>query len=390
MHDVVVAGGGPAGLSAARAAAEAGASVLVVERESAFGIPTRTSGGSFIAPLRRLGIAEHLWTPIRDVVFFGPTAEARFHYDDPPVCVLDVRALYQWLAERAAAAGAELALRSTVVGVEERSDRVVLRVRGQGGERAIEARWAVDATGTAAVLSRAVGMHPPFLRRGVGAELDLAAPEFPVETCVLAMGEWLAPSGYAWAFPYRPGRVRLGVGVMRPDTDIDPRALLQAARDLPGLRGWLAGAQPIEVHAGVIPADPLRTTVVRGRIVCAGDSASQASTLVGEGIRFALGAGAAAGAAVGAAGRGGGPEAVRAYERDWSRRHRRDFAVAYRISRVLARFDDAGWDRAVATLARTPPWFAVRALGSEFRAGTVMRLAATHPRLAVSFLRAAA
>jgi flavin-dependent dehydrogenase len=36
-HDVVVAGGGPAGLSAARTAAEAGARVLLVERESAFG-----------------------------------------------------------------------------------------------------------------------------------------------------------------------------------------------------------------------------------------------------------------------------------------------------------------------------------------------------------------
>jgi digeranylgeranylglycerophospholipid reductase len=391
VYDVIVAGGGPAGLSAARAAAQGGARVLVLERESAFGIPTRTSGGSFIAPLRALGIPDRLWAPMREVLFLGPTQQARFEYAEPRVCILDVRALYQWLAERAAESGAELSLRSTVLGCEQAGDCARVRVRGSGGERTLLARWVVDATGTAAVVSRAVGMHPQFERRGVGAELDLAAPAFPADACALAVGEQLAPSGYAWAFPYRPGRVRLGVGVMRPDSQVDPRDLLDIARTLPVVGDWLEGAQPIEVHAGIIPAEPLRTTLVAGRVVCAGDSASHASTLAGEGIRYAIGAGMEAGTALAAAAANGddaGP--VRAYERAWRRRHRRDFAVAYRLNRLLATFDDSRWDRAVAALARTPPWFAATALSSDFRPSAVLRLAATHPRLAITFLRAAA
>ena len=289
MHDVVVAGGGPAGLSAARTAGEAGARVLLLERESAFGIPTRTSGGSFIADLAALGVDPDLYNPITEVRFLGPTTEAVVRFERPVVCVLDVRALYQRLAERAAAAGVELRLRTTVTGARAEAGGVVVEARGAGGPTTLRCRHAVDATGTAAVLAAAVGMHPPYERRAVGAELDLAAPHCPPGTCWLIVGERLAPHGYAWVFPYRPGRVRLGVGVMRPDSDTDPRRLLDAVLALPALAGALRDAQPVEQHAGLIPVAPLRTPIVGGGVVCAGDSASHASSLVGSTVKLGTG-----------------------------------------------------------------------------------------------------
>lgn len=390
MFDVVVAGGGPAGLSAARTAAESGARVALLERESAFGIPTRTSGGSFLAHLRALGIPDSLSSPVRQVRFLAPQVEAVFDFDEPEVCVLDVRALYQWLAERAARAGVELHLRATVMHAENRDGGVVLRARGPGGEWRIASAHAVDATGTAAVLATATGMHPPFRGRAVGAELDLLAPAFPDGTCWLIVGEQVAPSGYAWAFPYGGGRVRLGVGVMRPESGADPRELLDRVRALPALGDALAGAQPVETHAGIIPVAPLRTAIVRDRVVCVGDSASHASTLVGEGIRYAIGAGEAAGRALGAAVRDGDDAPLREFESRWRNAHRRDFTVAWRINRALARFDDRRWNRAVGALSRVPRWFAVAALSSDFRPSVVARLAVTHPGLALGLLRAAA
>jgi digeranylgeranylglycerophospholipid reductase len=388
MYDVLVAGGGPAGLCAARAAAQAGARVVVCEREAAFGIPVRTSGGSFVDGLRALDVPDRFCHRVRTVRFLGPTSTALVSLGPEDVCVLDVRALYQWLAEQAAAAGAELRLRATVGGAERDGRALLVHVRGRGGQQALSTRFAVDATGTAAVLARATGMHPPFARRAVGAELDLAAPAFPEDTCYLIVGSRVTSCGYAWAFPYGRGRVRVGTGVIQPDSDDDPRSFLDRLLALPELAEALAGAQPIEQHAGLIPVEPLRTAIVAGGVVCVGDAASHASTLVGEGIRYAMGAGTAAGRALGESLRTGSEAPVRRFERSWRARHGRDFAIAYRINRALAGFDDARWDRAVRALAETPPWFLLAALGTRFRARDVARLALSRPSLARQFLRA--
>jgi digeranylgeranylglycerophospholipid reductase len=276
-----------------------------------------------------------------------------------------------------------------VLRAESRDGGVVVSARGSGGEWRLAARFAVDATGTPAVLAGSTGMHPPFSRRAVGAELDLLAPAFPAQSCWLIVGEQVAPAGYAWAFPYREGRVRLGVGVMRPDSDADPRRLLERVQTLPCLREALAGAQPIELHAGLIPVEPLRTSIVHDGVVVIGDAASHASTLVGEGIRYAIGAGEGAGRALAEAVRGGDAAPLLSFQRRWRRRHERDFRLAFRINRALAGFDDARWDRAVGCLAEAPQWFVVAALRTDFRPRHLARLGLQHPRLAGRFLRAA-
>jgi digeranylgeranylglycerophospholipid reductase len=145
----------------------------------------------------------------------------------------------------------------------------------------------------------------------------------------------------------------------------------------------------VEQHAGLIPVAPLRTPMVGGGVVCVGDSASHASSLVGEGIRYALGAGEAAGRAVGEAVRSGDPAPLRRFEHAWHARHRRDFAVAWRVNRALTGFVDARWDAAVAAIGSTPAWFVTAALRTDFRPRHILRLGLTHPRLAARYVRAA-
>src|SRR5260370_7784627 len=96
MYDVVIAGGGRAGLCAAIAAAREGMGVAVLEREAAFGIPTRTSGGTFLADMRALGVPDRLLNPIATVRFVGPTTATALHLHPPALALLDLRALSHW------------------------------------------------------------------------------------------------------------------------------------------------------------------------------------------------------------------------------------------------------------------------------------------------------
>src|SRR5690348_3579787 len=112
--NVLIVGGGPAGLAAAEAAAVQGVRTLVLERQNEIGYPVHTSGGSWISDMRALSIPEHLYHPIQRVIFLSPRRELKLNYNPALACVVDVRGLYQYLGSRAIAAGAQVRVRHTV------------------------------------------------------------------------------------------------------------------------------------------------------------------------------------------------------------------------------------------------------------------------------------
>src|SRR5260370_28758997 len=141
------------------------------------------------------------------------------------------------------------------------------------------------------------------------------------------MGSQFAPRGYAWAFPRGDGRVRLGVGVLHPDSEDDARSYLDTIiRDLPQLSDKFKAASPIEYHTGLFPAEGPLASFSRDGLLLAGDAGGHGSTLVGEGIRFAIYSGQMAGAVAAEAVKAGDTSAafLGRFDKQWRVRFRRD------------------------------------------------------------------
>jgi digeranylgeranylglycerophospholipid reductase len=384
--DVVVAGGGPGGLAAAQSAAHHGASVLLVEQGGEFGSPTRTSGGSFVKDLEQLGIPRQFYHPILRCRLISPGNSVVFEYDSPLLCVMDVRRVFQFLAARAASAGALLQLATSALEpVREGSTvRGVVTTSRLYGDETVASRVLIDATGYRSVLLKKAGIHAGFDRFGVGSEFDFYAPAYDESEVVLAVGSQVAPAGYAWAFPWGDKRVRVGAGIIHGDSREHPDLYLRkfcanAARFGIDLRG----AQPIEYHYGLIPSDRLTGDLAGDGILGVGDAAGQASTLVGEGIRWAIRAGQMAGAVAARAVADGdcSAQSLGSYQREWDAAFGTDLRIAHQINRRIARWDDTTWDRRIELLKLLTPQQFGEALRTSFSSGWILRLIRSHPSL---------
>lgn len=384
--DVAIVGGGPAGLAAAEAAAREGVKVLVLERQNEIGYPIHTSGGSWIRDMHALDIPEHLYHPVTKVWFVSPQRAVPLLYNPAVACVIDVRGLYQHLASRAVAAGAAIRVRHTVEQTLLEDGRVQgVTAKTHSSERIeVRASVTIDASGFSRHIGARAEMGKAFHRYGYGAEYDLYAPNYPQDELYLIMGSEYAPHGYAWAFPRGNGRVRLGVGVLHPDCDDDARVYLdRMMRELPQFKNTLKGASPLEYHTGLFPSEGPVESFSRDGLLLAGDAGGQGSTLVGEGIRFAIYAGQMAGKVAAGAIKSGDTSAqfLNRFDKQWRARFGRDMDIAYMINKRITGYSDEQWDGALDLMKRLTPAQMAQALRGDISAGLVMGVLARNPGL---------
>ncbi|MFJ8582990.1 geranylgeranyl reductase family protein [Micromonospora sp. NPDC093277] len=338
IWDLVVVGAGPAGLSAAHAAARAGVRTLVVER--ATHPRYKTCGGGLIgASLAE--VADRIDVPVHDrvdrVTFTrdGRRGFTRRHAE-PLVSMIRREEFDHRLRSAAVAAAAEVREGVAVRAVEQDPDEVRLRLAD--GDT-VRARAVIGADGSSGVTARHVGVA--HRQVDLGLELELPVPPAEQERwrgrLLLDWGP--VPGSYAWVFP-KGDRLTVGVISARGDGE-RTRAYL---RDFVARLG-LSELTPEHDSGHLTRCRTEDSPLRRGRVLVAGDAAGLLEPWSREGISFALRSGRLAGEAIA----GGDPEA---YEREVNRRLVPEMRAGHRLLEVFERRPDVFH----ALLATPPGW----------------------------------
>ena len=380
--DVLVVGGGPAGLSTAHALASSGFETLLVERQATIGEHVRTSGVTALETAERLECPPELRHALRRLRVSTRAEDVVLESEAPRFCVLDVRGFYRWLAGRAERAGATVLTGATATGIRKRDSGFECIVRHGREDVVVAASVVVDASGYRAAISKDAGLHDGFDRFGVGAEYELSAPRVSQEEAVLVLDERVAPAGYAWAFPWGESRVRLGVGIHHADVRNNPRLQLRdllASADR--FRLDVTDAIVRETHFGLVPAQRRPERIVGDGMLAVGDAAGQATLVVGEGIRTAIRAGEIAGETIASALARGSVtrDALAAYERRFHRELGRDLRAGTIVNRRLSEFGDAEWSSSLRLLRSLPDDLVFDLLESHFPRRRLLTWLARHP-----------
>ncbi len=262
-YEVVVVGGGPAGALAARAAAQAGAKTLLLERA-----PKRVpccAGLVSLATTQRLHIPpEFVLREIRGVRVVSPSGkQVELRAKEAKAVVLDRKQLDAWLRFQAQEKGAEIWFTEArgLNGGELRTRRGPVRFEvlvGADGARSGVAQW--------------IGL--PWSREVlVAAQAEVQKELGDVVEVHLGM----VSDFFAWAVPAEEGIARVGL------------ATVAGAEARPRLREFLARRFPHEkilsVRAGLIPLGR-PPEITRDRVLLVGNAAGHTKPLTGGGLAF--------------------------------------------------------------------------------------------------------
>ena len=387
-YDLVVVGGGPAGSSTAFVAAKNGIKVALLEKESSIAETVRTSGVTWIQSIKEFGIPNDCFNPIRNFSFCSPNNEITISDSIPRAAVLDVRKTYRWLAHEAEKVGADIFLKINVNEVIKNDKGDIVGVSGVGpnGKITFHSKVVIDASGFPSTICKAMGFATQWKRFGAGAEYEAKVENVDSETWWLMVGKQYSPAGYAWIFPLGNNIVRIGVGIGKPESNVDPtQRLEELMRKKPGPIKKLGKITPIEFHYGLIPNDGLSRKTVFNNLILVGDSAGQANPLVLEGIRYAIKFGRVAGKVSSDAIKSGKTDesALYSYEKNWKKEIESKIKSAGKVQDRWIGLSDEEWDKELDIIKELSAEEFIDFIKADFGLSNMIKLATHHPKLAV-------
>ena len=343
-RDVIVVGGGPAGLLAARDLAAAGFSTLVLEEHDRIGRPVHCTGVLGVDAFDELDLPRHTILHTAHAARFVSADGSSLVIDHERVraAVVDRATFDEALAGSAAAAGAGILTGCAVRQIDVVPDGVNVTT----ADRVLQARACVMACGANYRFNRRLGLGLPRLFAH-SAQREVPFPD--TDHVEVYLGRQVAAGGFGWLVPFRrDGASYARVGVMCENR---ARASFKALSQRIGDRFGIA-AEWGEPRVKILPLAPVARTW-SARVLAVGDAAGLVKATTGGGIYFGLLSGRIAAEVLA----GALAEArltatrLREYERRWRARLWPEIRAGVAFRTMAARLNDRTID-ALVELAR--------------------------------------
>lgn len=332
VKDVVIIGGGPAGLYTGHLLAEQGWDVLLLDGRRAIGEQVVCTGIVSKEAFTRFRFSSScILSKIQRLRLVSPSGFS-LDYNHPEVLAytVDRNKFDNQIREWTQKSGAEVRLRSTVKEVNVSRNHIEIFVASPNKSYRVRAALVVLATGVSYHLHRQLGLSVPvdYWR---GAQTHLAI-EYEGPTIVF-VGQQVAPGGFAWVVPLQKGLCRVGLVTEGPPRVYFQRLLSRLDRNW-HQKGIRLDFKPIA--QGLLP----RT--YSNRVIAVGEAAGQIKTTTGGGICYGLMGAEIAAQVVNRSLKHGtlSSKSLREYDQCWKHQMGREIKLGYWARRLAGRLTD--------------------------------------------------
>ena len=299
--DVLVIGGGPAGLMAARYAAKQGVNVLLLEAKDSFGLKPCGEGVSSTcfetAELKPT--SDVVLEKIKGFEVYAPNEAKKVRLvseGEVQGYIIDKKLFLKKMAEVAEDHGAKILMKSKVEDVYMSGDAAIAEAQTASGKLKIEAKLVIGCEGYTSIIARKF-----FDRSGYElipcVQYRMKNVNLPYNDVLLFyVGNEVAPGGYAWVFPRGDKIANVGLGVRWKGPAINYlNSFIKKHREM------FEKAEIIEVGAAAVPIGGMLKSFIADKLMLCGDSAGQVIPLTGGGIHSSIAAGKIGGEVAGKA-----------------------------------------------------------------------------------------
>lgn len=300
-YDVIIAGCGPCGALAAKAAAKAGAKVLAIDRRKELGAPVRCGEGIGLHWMEELGVKispKCVSAEINGSVLISPDWKRRVALrggKETKGFVVDRKVFDKELAIDAGRAGADIIVHSEVVDVIKEAGKVCgVKALIDGRPQEFRSEVVIAADGGKSTVARLAGINTTATLYDTDFGVEYEMVNVDCEDLIeVYFSNRDAPRGYLWVFPKGKDVANVGVGIGGMHA---PNAKLYLDKWLKAHPERFAKARTVAIKGGIIPVGaPMTDEAVGEGIIVAGTAAHQVDPIHGGGICLAMEAGKLAG-----------------------------------------------------------------------------------------------